>query len=203
MEANWLQQEFRIESRLSFKKQKMSPNPIRKTSHIFEACSQPISSAIPSFTISNTLSVESPVDLAEAFNTYFSSILIMGNLPHSQTHALLTSARFSFIPFDVDGIMTVMKCTKSSYSSGPDCLSSVLFRTAGPGLPLLRLIRFCFAMHSGYSGRPRLSFHTRRWELGSQWTNFQMISVWGTWYHLSWDCFRWSVGAIIEAELAI
>lgn len=73
MQTNHSQQKFIIKSELGFEMQEMlslgSTNPVWKISHIFKARSQPNSPAIPNFILLNSLHIESPAEIGEAFRT--------------------------------------------------------------------------------------------------------------------------------------
>lgn len=67
---------------------------------------------------------------------------------------MMTSVTLFFILSGFAGIMTLIKCDKSFRMPGPGASPPVLFRTAGPGLPLLLLHLFLLSM-------PRTTFPTQ------------------------------------------
>lgn len=50
---------------------------------------------------------------------------------------MLAFVRLSSISFTISGIIAVVKCAKTFYRPGHNGLLPVIFRTAGPALPLL------------------------------------------------------------------
>lgn len=117
-----------------------SSGTVRKTSSTFKVRPQPNSSAIMNLALSDTLLLESPTDIAEAFDSYFTFILINDKLLIYEIHLILTLAMFSSISLEVAEVMAVMKCAKPSGRLGSDCIPPAVFRTVGPGLHLPLLI---------------------------------------------------------------